>query len=145
MQGQSAEEAMSLEGIIPQHPADRCFQQLLFSSMILFFPPQGRKDDTSPSTHLRCHPCANPFIHHSHFYLCHYLKPAGDIKKQSLCNLLRVGITERGRKERMEERHKEKTGPLIQSRLPANTCLCDVFIVLITPALQQICPDLVKL
>lgn len=57
----------------------------------------------------------------------------------------RVGIRERGRKERKEGRDKEKTGPLIQSGLPANTCLCDVFIVLITLALQRICPDLVKL
>lgn len=47
--------------------------------------------------------------------------------------------------ERKEEKDKEKRGTLIQSRLPANTCPCDVFIVIITPALQRICPDLVKL
>lgn len=47
--------------------------------------------------------------------------------------------------ERKEERDKEKTEPLIQSGLPANTCLCDVFIVIIMPALQRICPELVKL
>lgn len=59
----------------------------------------------------------------------------------------KVGIRARGRNKRKEERErdKEKTGPLIQSGLPANTCLYDVFIVLITPALQQIYPDLVKL
>lgn len=44
-----------------------------------------------------------------------------------------------------EKEAKEKTGPLIQLGLPANTCLSDVFIVLITLALQRICPDLVKL
>lgn len=107
----------------------------------------------SPSTHH----CANPFILYSPFYLCHYLNPAGDIKKQGLYNLFyseaycmagrRKWELERGGgiKGRKRERDKEKTGPLIQSGLPANTCLYDVFIVLITPALQQIYPDLVKL
>lgn len=55
-----------------------------------------------------------------------------------------MGIRERGG-EKKERADREKTGPLIQTGLPANTRLSDVFIVVITPALQWICPDLEKL
>lgn len=54
----------------------------------------------------------------------------------------KVGIIER---EGGRRRKGEQTGLLIWLGLPANTCLCDVFIVLITPASQQICPELRKL
>lgn len=144
---------VSIGKLSKYHPVDRCSQLAVFSPMIPCPFPGGGMTWAHPPTPT---PVQNPFIHHSPFYLCHYLKSASDIKKQGLYNLFytkayymagrRKWELERGGgEERKEERDKEKTGPLIQLGLPANTCLCDVFIVLITPALQRICPDLVKL